>query len=169
MKLDIGCGNKKKEGFLGVDALSLQGVDFVMDVRNTPWPWADNSVDEVFCSHFVEHLSGDERITFFNELWRVLKPGATAEVITPNWSHACAYGDPTHKWPPMSHWYLSYLNKQWRESMVAHVGYTCDFTSSYGFSVDPGFSAQSQEQLRANVTHAVNVAMELRAVLTKRV
>ncbi|MCY7387795.1 MAG: class I SAM-dependent methyltransferase, partial [Burkholderiales bacterium] len=104
MKLDLGCGLKKQEGHVGVDSLSLPGVDVVADLRVAPWPWPDGSVDRVFSAHFVEHLTAAERIIFFNEVWRVLKPGAEAEIITPDWSHASAYGDPTHQWPPMSHW-----------------------------------------------------------------
>lgn len=170
MKLDLGCGAKKRDvDYVGVDVNAVEGVDVVWDLRTTPWPWPDNSIDHVFCSHFVEHLSGEERITFFNELWRILKPGAQAEVITPDWSHASAYGDPTHKWPPMSNWYLVYLDKQWREEQVSHIPYTCDFTSSYAYSLDSTLQHMSKDQQRHAVTHAINAARELRAVLTKRI
>ena len=93
MKLDLGCGPKKKTGFIGVDRLAMPGVDTIVDLRVTPWPWPDNSIDQVHCAHFVEHLTGEERIAFFNELDRVMKPGATAKIITPDWSNANAYGD----------------------------------------------------------------------------
>jgi len=33
MKLDLGCGLKKQEGHVGVDSLSLPGVDIVADLR----------------------------------------------------------------------------------------------------------------------------------------
>ncbi len=70
IKLDIGCGKNKTKSndqfpFTGVDVLAFDGVDLVLDVRQTPWPWADESVDEVFSSHFLEHLDGDERICLF--------------------------------------------------------------------------------------------------------
>jgi hypothetical protein len=38
MKLDLGCGTKKREGFVGVDSMTLPGVDVVVDLRITPWP-----------------------------------------------------------------------------------------------------------------------------------
>jgi ubiquinone/menaquinone biosynthesis C-methylase UbiE len=170
VKVDLGCGFKKRaEDFIGIDALALPGVNIVHDLRVTPWPFEDNSVDFVFCSHFVEHLTGEERIPFFNELYRIMKPGAQAEVITPDWSHAAAYGDPTHKWPPMSRWYLVYLDKQWRDLQVAHVGYTCDFTSAYAYTPDSALQQQSPEIVRHAVTHSINAAFELKALLTKRV
>jgi SAM-dependent methyltransferase len=168
MKLDLGCGTKKREGFVGVDSMTLPGVDVVVDLRITPWPWADNSIDAAFSSHFVEHLTGEERIPFFNELWRVLKPGAQAEIITPDWSHASAYGDPTHKWPPMSKWYLIYLDKQWREAQIAHVGYTCDFTHVYAYTPDNSVQGQSAETINFAANHYINAVRELRAMITKR-
>lgn len=170
MKLDLGCGGKKcDESFVGVDALALPGVDVVMDIRVAPWPWADNSVEYAFSSHFVEHLTGEERIGFFNELWRVMKPGAQAEIVTPDWSHASAYGDPTHKWPPMSSWYVVYLDRKWREANICHIPYTCDFTGTYGYTPDLRFANQPQELVRQVVGHNINAAQNLHVKLTKRV
>ena len=71
LKLDLGCGPRKREGFTGVDAIKFDGVDLVQDLRK-PWQWEDGSVEEVHCSHFLEHLTGFERVHFFNELYRVL-------------------------------------------------------------------------------------------------
>ena len=72
MKLDLGCGLKKQEGYLGVDSLALPGVDLVCDLRVAPWPWADNSAERAFSAHFVEHLTSAERITFFKSLPAIL-------------------------------------------------------------------------------------------------
>jgi hypothetical protein len=104
LKLDIGCGtNKKGPDWTGIDAINFPGVDVVLNLTEStgsgsfkPWPWADNSVDEVNCSHFLEHLERDQRIFFVNELYRVMKNGAKAAVITPHWSSARFGGDLTH-------------------------------------------------------------------------
>lgn len=95
VKLDLGCGKNKKAGFIGVDNISFDGVDVVHDLR-TQWPWEKESVEEVHCSHFLEHLTNAERVHFWNELYRVMKPGAKAQIIVPHWSSGRAYGDPTH-------------------------------------------------------------------------
>ena len=168
MKLDLGCGIRKQEGHVGVDSMTLPGVDVVFDLRQVPWPWPDNSVDRVFSAHFVEHLTSAERIVFFNEVWRVLKPGAEAEIITPDWSHASAYGDPTHQWPPMSHFYLIYLSKEWRDKNTPHVPYTCDFATRYAYSLDDSLRDQTMETKRFAIEHYTNSARDLQAVLTKR-
>jgi predicted SAM-dependent methyltransferase len=168
MKLDLGCGPKKKEGFIGVDRLAMPGVDLLCDLRLTPWPWSDASVDQVHCAHFVEHLTGVERIVFFNELDRVMKPGATAEIITPDWSNPSAYGDPTHQWPPMSYWYVAYLDKQWRDVEAPHVPYTCDFVGRYGFTIEDWLRNESEEAKKFAIAHYLGASRELRVTLTKR-
>ena len=168
MKLDLGCGPKKKDGFIGVDCLPMAGVDTLFDLRTTPWPWADGSVEQVHCAHFVEHLTGVERIAFFNELWRVMKPAATAEIITPDWSNASAYGDPTHQWPPMSYWYVAYLDKQWRDKEAPHVPYTCDFVCRYGFTMEEWLKNESDDARKFALAHYLGAARELKVVLTKR-
>ncbi len=56
-KLDLACGDRKQEGFIGVDRCSIQGVDIVHDLETYPWPFENESIDEIFCSHYIEHLS----------------------------------------------------------------------------------------------------------------
>lgn len=144
MKLDLGCGKNKKEGFVGVDSISFPGVDVVADLvkpilKPLPdhlveyadllerkaegfenWPWDDSSVDEAHASHFVEHLRPRERIHFSNELYRVLQPGAKATIIVPHWKSCRAYGDMTHTWPPVSEFWFYYLKKEWRLQNAPH-------------------------------------------------
>lgn len=171
IRLDLGCGKKKKEGFIGVDELPFDGVDVVLDIKQGAWPWKDNSVDEVYSRHFIEHLAGRERITFFNEMCRVMKAGATALIITPHWSHESAYGDPTHEWPPVTNWTYNYLNKAWRDACAPHVGYTCDFDFNLMVSHDPNdawIASKDQPTKSLLMTRSINTATELLAQLTKK-
>ena len=167
VKLDLGCGKNKKAGFIGVDSIQFEGVDVVHDLRN-PWPWKDGEVEQVHCSHFVEHLTGMERIDFFNELFRVLKPGGQATIITPHWSNDCAYGDPTHQWPPVSEWSFMYLNKAWRDANAPHVEYVCDFDFTYGYGVDQSIAGRNPEFGQFALKHYKNAARDIHATLTKR-
>jgi predicted SAM-dependent methyltransferase len=168
LKLNIGCGKSKIEGFSGVDRIAFEGVDVVLDVRQTPWPWDDDSVEEVFSSHFLEHLAGEERIGFFNELYRVMKVGAKALIITPDWSHACAYGDPTHAWPPISSWYAHYLNKAWRDGNAPHVPYTCDFDWMHGAGWDEWLAVRNDEMKAFAMQRYTNSVRDLHITLFKR-
>ncbi len=171
MRLDLGCGKKKRKGYLGVDLLDFEGVDRVVDLRTGLWPWEDHSVEEAYSRHFIEHLTGAERIVFFNELYRVLKPGATAVIITPHWAHASAYGDPTHQWPPVTPWTYYYLDRTWREENAPHVGYACDFGHKLALDHHPQdqwLAQQDQQAKYVLMTRNINTAHELTAYLTRK-
>lgn len=60
LKIDLGCGKNKQAGFIGVDQYKMDGVDVVCNLASDRWPWADGSVSEVHCSHFLEHLTNLE-------------------------------------------------------------------------------------------------------------
>ena len=168
LKLDLGCGKNKRSEFVGVDVKKFDGVDIVHDLRKVPWPWADGSIEEVCSSHFLEHLTGSERVVFFNELYRVLKKAATAQIITPDWSNACAYGDPTHQWPPLSGWYPLYLLKAWRDVNAPHVAYTCDFDYTIGGGWEEWLNVRNMETKMFAMQHYVNSYRDLIVTLTKR-
>lgn len=176
IKLDIGCGKNKKPDFIGVDQYAMEGVDVVHDVRIAPWPWEDNSVEEVHCSHFLEHLTGKERIGFLNELYRVMKPGAKATIITPHWCSNRAYGDFTHQWPPVSEMSFYYLSKEWRKTQAPHTdseinpeGYTCDFAATWGYSFTNDLAVRNQEYQQFALMNYKEAAQDLHATLVKMV
>jgi SAM-dependent methyltransferase len=47
-------------------------------------PYADNSVDAVYHSHFLEHLDRDVAPLFLDEVRRVLKPGGVHRIVVPD-------------------------------------------------------------------------------------
>jgi len=81
LKLDVGCGQNKKKGFLGIDIASSQNVDFVLDITSEKLPFPENSVDEVFSNHFFEHIDSPKEA--LEELIRVSVGGAIFEIWTP--------------------------------------------------------------------------------------
>lgn len=167
LRLDLGCGQNKREGFKGVDIQAFEGVDIVADLRQK-WPWADESVEEVHASHFVEHLTGEERVHFVNELWRVLKPGGKVTIVTPHWASSRAYGDVTHKWPPVSEWWYFYLNEEWRKANAPHNdGYKCNFAATWGYALRPDLFTRNQEYQAFAVGNYKEAAQDLIATLTK--
>lgn len=168
MKLDLGCGKNKREGFIGVDTIKFDGVDVVLDVGTDRWPWEDGSVEEVHCSHMVEHLTALQRIHFANELYRVLKVGGKALVITPHWASTRAFGDLTHQWPPVSEFWYFYLNKGWRDVNAPHnVDYTCDFDFTHGHGLHPSLTVRNQEMQQYAISWYKDAATDLYATLVK--
>lgn len=170
-KLDIACGKRKQEGFTGLDIREDVNADIIHDIRKYPWPFEDESIEEVYCCHFIEHLAGEERIPFFNELYRIMKKGAKATIVAPHWSHARAYGDPTHKFPPISEWTYYYVQKPWREQEGSHVGYTCDFEISMVGMHDPNdqwVAFRNYETKASMMQRNINTCGDIIATLTKK-
>ena len=169
MKIDLGCGKAKKEGFIGVDVRDFEGVDVVCDLGKDTWPWQDDTVEEAHASHFVEHLKPAERIHFANELWRVMKKGAKCQIITPHWNSARAYGDLTHEWPPVCEWWYFYLNAEWRKTNAPHnAEYLCDFDASWGYGIRPDLTVRAQEYQQYALANFKEAAQDLAATVTKR-
>ncbi|GAA0707597.1 class I SAM-dependent methyltransferase [Dokdonella soli] len=169
MKIDLGCGAHKREGFIGVDISPECGADVVHDLRTTPWPFADSSVDEAYCSHFFEHLTGAQRVDFMAELYRVLKPGALATMITPYWSSMGAMQDPTHQWPPVGEGSYYYFNKAWRDQYgLSHYGIHCDFDLEFSFRLDPALAQRPPQEQQFAARFYVNAVQEMTAVLKRQ-
>lgn len=167
MKIDIGCGKNCKEGFDGLDAIDF-GQKYVHDVTKEKLPFDDDTVEEVHCSHFIEHLTWSERVAFFNELYRVMQSGAKATIIIPHWNSSRFYGDPTHK-EPISEFAFYYLSKEWRLNNAPHVQYTCDFDATWGYSMHPAIITRNQEYQQYAVSWYKEAIQDIHATLVKRV
>ena len=172
LKLDLGSGDNVREGFMGIDFVATEGVKKsggrAWDLKKTPWPWKDESVIEVNCSHFLEHLTGLERIPFMDELYRVLAFKGTALIITPYWSSMRAVQDPTHQWPPICEASYLYFNKPWRiTNKLDHYGSKADFDYTYGYQVDGMWVNRNQETRDFAIRNYVNSIMDLHVTLVK--
>lgn len=94
MKIDLGSGPYKPDGFLGVDKRRFPGIDVLADLEGT-WPFKDNSVEEVRAAHVMEHLP--DSVRSMGELYRILIPGGTAFIEVPSTNGMGAFQDPTHR------------------------------------------------------------------------
>jgi predicted SAM-dependent methyltransferase len=81
VRIDLGCGTTPKAGFIGIDHVPGPAVDHVVDLLHDALPFEDHSVDEVFSSHFFEHI--DEPNHVLSEIGRVCADGARIEIWTP--------------------------------------------------------------------------------------
>ena len=93
MKINLGGGNERIPGFTNVDILPLPNVDIVCDL-NGKLPLADNSIEEIYASHILEHLPNTVKIV--EELYRICQPGATIKIKSPYFKSDGAFKDPTH-------------------------------------------------------------------------
>jgi hypothetical protein len=95
----------------------------------------------------------------------VLKTGGTATIIAPYWSNPCAYGDPTHQWPPVTEWAPLYWNRDWRAANAPHAGYTCDFDTVTGFGFDSRIQIGAGQQQLAHVRHVEQARILARPIV----
>ena len=96
LRLNLGCGAKRLEGYLNVDKFGEP--DFRWDLEKFPWPWEDNSVAEIELSHVLEHLGQQTEVylKIIQEMYRICKPGGKVHVKVPHHRHDNLLHDPTH-------------------------------------------------------------------------
>ena len=97
MKLNLGCGYNKLDGYINVDHDPNCKPDIVADLEQ-PLPFEDSSVDEIVMVHILEHL-GQSTETYFKvwkELYRILKNEGVIKITVPHWNHENFHHDPTH-------------------------------------------------------------------------
>jgi predicted SAM-dependent methyltransferase len=93
-RLNLGCGHDARIGYVNVDRVRLAGVDLVCDFARFPWPFKDDSIDEILAIHVLEHLH--DTIRAMEEMYRITRPGAKVTIEVPHYKHSNAYKDPTH-------------------------------------------------------------------------
>lgn len=177
MKLNLGSGrldvnDDAHVDFVRVDNQPAVEPDELVDLQSWPWPWDDESVDEIYCAHYVEHQTGRDWIRFMEEAWRILRVEGVMTVIHPNLQTGKAFADPTHlDFIPGDRWL--YASRQWRqEHGLDRPPYPdCDFGIKeivYG-NFEDGLELRSQEAQQSAIVGRWNTAFDVMAVLTKKV
>jgi SAM-dependent methyltransferase len=94
LRLNLGSGHSTRPGFYNVDLLPLPGVDVVADLNEPLTALPDESVDEIYSRHTLEHVT--HLLPLLAEIHRVARPGARIELVLPHFSNPHGYSDPTH-------------------------------------------------------------------------
>ena len=93
-KLNLGCGEHKKEGYINVDWSPLNNPDVVQDLNAMPYVFENNSFDVIEAFHVLEHL--DKPFAVMSELHRILKPGGILHVKVPHFSRGFTHAEHAH-------------------------------------------------------------------------
>jgi hypothetical protein len=83
MKLNLGCGTKKLDGWINVDCVSKFKPDLLHDIGRS-LPYEDERVDEILAEDILEHFDKYQRFIIFYDWARVLKCGGTITIRVPN-------------------------------------------------------------------------------------
>jgi SAM-dependent methyltransferase len=92
-KLNLGCGNFAKPGFINVDRRELAGVDVIHDLARIPYPFPDEQFELIEADHVLEHLP--EVFNVMRELHRLLKPQGRVVIRVPHFSRG--FSHPEHR------------------------------------------------------------------------
>ena len=88
--LNVGSGGQDIQGFINLDFVSdhyyqkggFDGVNY--DMRSDSLPYRDESVDNIYCSHVIEHIETHHVKNFLQDSYRVLKNGGTLRIVCPD-------------------------------------------------------------------------------------
>lgn len=182
LRLDLGCGKSKKEGFIGVDISHDTDADIIIDLNLYPWipdtfngsfPPAeiqqnieipDSSVFEIHCSHFIEHVV--DLVAFMAEIHRILIPGGIITFYAPYYTSIRAWQDPTHRREISENTFL-YFSKKWMElNKLTHYNINVDFdTMSTKFLYGQEWRTKSDEAKEWARRHYFNVVDDIEIVM----
>jgi SAM-dependent methyltransferase len=93
--LDVGCGQNKFAGAVGIDSNPRSHADVIHDLGVLPYPFRENEFDEIICRHVIEHVP--DVMSFVSELHRITRPGGRIKIVTPHYSNPDWPTDPTHR------------------------------------------------------------------------
>jgi predicted SAM-dependent methyltransferase len=100
VKLNLGCGCNKIEGFINIDKMKSDAVDLILDISCNSLPFQSSSVDAIVCFHTLEHIEKRHHFFIFKEIHRVLKRNSTFLLSFPEFSAVA------------KNWLCNYLGKR---------------------------------------------------------
>lgn len=93
--VDLGCGNAKSPGSIGVDLFFNTQADVVANLDAPNLPFKSKTIDEIIMTDSLEHTA-DVRATL-KQTARLLREGGTIFIRVPHFSSLHAYSDFTHR------------------------------------------------------------------------
>ena len=96
MKLHLGCGNRKINGFVNIDIQESPAVDLIANIMELPYK--ENSIDTIYSCCMLEHFGRNNNLRFFiNTCWKdvlnywykLLKPGGEVYISVPDFEAVC--------------------------------------------------------------------------------
>lgn len=163
LKVELGKVKKNKEGFVGC----------THNLMEFPWPYADGSVYEFSCEHYIERipiqlLDGTYGLTrFMEEVWRCLMDKGTIRISGSHYMSQEAYQDPRYV-RGISDRTLSYYNQSVLLDEEEKYALKCNFEEiSKVKVVDPSVESKGEVAKRWAIEHYWNIVREVQYVLRK--
>lgn len=121
MKLNLGCGDDIREGYINIDGdPNNKNADLILDCKDLS-NFKKNSVTVIEADHFFEHIYFPEAEKFIAECYRVLKKDGYVELEMPNIKRCCEL-------------YLSNEPEARRLALVGFYGFIPDYWNEEGLN-----------------------------------
>jgi SAM-dependent methyltransferase len=168
MKLNLGCGHNKKDGYVNLDKYDSFAPDVVWDLETFPWPFETDAAEEIVLHHCLEHLGATVEVFFsiMQELYRVSAPGGRIVIDVPHPRSSGFVNDPTHVraiTPEILSLFSKKNNEKWKKlnwpNSPLAIYLDIDFdTVSAAYNLMPWWLQRAQEQKMDRA--AICLAME---------
>ncbi len=174
MKLNIGSGHSRLDGFTNLDRSTSVGAEIVFDLETCAignrLPLVTSSVEEFHASHILEHIHNI--LPVMQELYRVAEPDAKLIVRVPYGSSDSAFEDPTH----VRQFFLNSFSYFGQPAYArADYGYIGDWKEvgrtlvlNPNAAVQPESLEEAQHMLQHMRNSVVEFIVELRAIKPRR-
>lgn len=86
IQLHLGCGRKKFEGFVNIDAVYTEATDYIANVLSVRCP--EQSVSRIESYHVIEHLPHPQVSGLVARLYKMLIPGGVFVAECPDFDEA---------------------------------------------------------------------------------
>ncbi len=128
-KLNLGCGKDIRDGYINVDIDDKHGPDIVHDLNVFPWPWDDNSIEQIMALDILEHV--DDLVQVMDEMQRVIQSEGVLYIRGP--SPDFIWDDVTHK-------------RAFKLMSFDHFDRSTVFGKKYEYGDNPGWKVASKSQ-----------------------
>jgi hypothetical protein len=117
LKLNLGCGSTKLEGYINVDSEKSCKPDLICDFIKSPLPYKQNSIEEIVLFHTIEHIQKGYHQLLLERFYNLLVPGGKLYISYPNF------------WICAQYWKDNYQGKRdfWHATMFGRQLYPADF------------------------------------------
>lgn len=126
MKLNLGCGFDKRDGWLNVDNFAECEPDRMLDIEKTPWDLPTDGFEHVLMKHVLEHVGAQFEVfaAVMRELYRITAPQGLLEIHVPHVRNDTFWSDPTHvrAFTPLT--FVMMSKRQNRAWVEARANYT---------------------------------------------
>ena len=141
MNLMLGCGRKRLDNFIHLDADARLKPDLVCKLGEDRIPLNDNVVEYAYANHVLEHIGYQGQtygwFYFFEELYRVMKNGGVLIFESPMWNNVWSWGDPSHTraLSPESFVFFNQDSYRIEGSIISPFRINCDFITLEPYKV----------------------------------